>query len=110
MKAAVLALCVGIALPGLALSDSTTAVQDLHRGAAATVAGRVERITDDDEFLLTDETGSILIYIGPNRMPVRQGERIRVSGTVDDDDTPLELYATEIVLQDGEVVTLPNRD
>jgi uncharacterized protein YdeI (BOF family) len=74
------------------------------------LAGQVERITDDDEFRLVDETGSILVYIGPNPMPVRVGERIRVSGRVDDDDVPLEFYATEIRLEDGRVVPLPNPD
>jgi uncharacterized protein YdeI (BOF family) len=108
MKGAVLALSLAIALPGLALAD-TTAVQDLRRGMPTTVDGMVERITDDDEFLLADETGSILVYIGPNPMPVRAGERVRVAGAVDDDG-PLELYATQVTLPDGRVVPLPNRD
>lgn len=108
MKAAVLALSLAINLPGLALAD-TTAVQDLRRGMPATVEGKVERITDDDEFLLADETGSILVYIGPNPMPVRAGDRVRVAGAVDDDG-PLELYAAEVTLPDGRVVPLPNRD
>jgi uncharacterized protein YdeI (BOF family) len=108
MKATVLALSLTIALPGIALAE-TTAVQDLRRGMPATVDGVVERITDDDEFLLTDDTGSILVYIGPNPMPVRAGDRIRVAGAVDDDG-PLEFYATEVTLPDGRVVPLPNRD
>jgi uncharacterized protein YdeI (BOF family) len=108
MKAAVLALSLATALPGLALAE-TTAVQDLRRGMPATIDGVVERITDDDEFLLADETGSILVYIGPNPMPVRTGDRVRVAGAVDDDG-PLELYATEVTLPDGRVVPLPNRD
>jgi uncharacterized protein YdeI (BOF family) len=108
MKAAILALSLAVALPGIVLAD-TTAVQDLRRGMPATVEGVVERITDDDEFLLADETGSILVYIGPNPMPVRAGDRARVAGVVDDDG-PLELYATEVTLPDGRVVPLPNRD
>jgi uncharacterized protein YdeI (BOF family) len=91
MKGAVLALSLAIALPGLALAD-TTAVQDLRRGMPTTVDGMVERITDD-EFLLADETGSIRVYIGPNPMSVRAGERVQVARAVDDDG-PLELYAT----------------
>lgn len=108
MKGAALALSLAIVLPGLALAE-TTAVQDLRRGMPATVDGVVERITDDDEFLLADETGSILVYIGPNLMPVRAGDRVRVAGAVDDDG-PLEFYATEVTLPDGRVVPLPNRD
>ena len=108
MKAAVLALSLAIAFPGLALAE-TTAVQDLRRGMGATIDGVVKRITDDDEFLLADETGSILVYIGPNRMPVRAGDRVRVAGAVDDDG-PLEFYATEVTLPDGRVAPLPNRD
>lgn len=108
MKATVLALSLAIALPGISLAE-TTAVQDLRRGMPATVDGVVGRITDDDEFLLADDTGSILVYIGPNPMPVRAGDRIRVAGAVDDDG-PLEFYATEVTLPDGRVVPLPNRD
>jgi uncharacterized protein YdeI (BOF family) len=108
MKAAIPALLLALVLPGLALAD-TTSVRDLRRGMPAMIDGAVERITDDDEFLLADETGSILVYIGPNPMPVRAGDRVRVAGTVDDDG-PLELYATEVTLPDGRVVPLPNRD
>ena len=108
MKAAVLALSLALALSGVALAD-TTAVQDLRRGMPATVEGEVERITDDDEFVLADQTGSILVYIGPSPMPVRVGDRVRVAGAVDDDG-PLELYATEVTLPDGRVGPLPNRD
>ena len=50
-------------------------------------------------------TGRVLVYIGPNTMPVRAGERVQVSGQVDDDG-PLELYAAEITLADGRVVAL----
>lgn len=81
----------------------------LARSMGATVEGVVKRITDDDEFLLADETGSILVYIGPNPMPVRAGDRVRVAGAVDDDG-PLEFYATEVTLPDGRVAPLPNRD
>jgi hypothetical protein len=80
MKATVPARSLAIALPGIALAE-TTAVQDLCRGMPATVDGVVGHITDD-EFLLADDTGSILVYIGPNPMPVRAGDHIRVAGAV----------------------------
>ncbi|MEA3643106.1 MAG: OB-fold nucleic acid binding domain-containing protein [Lamprobacter sp.] len=110
MNAVRVALCISLLLPGLAQADPTTAVRDLRPGLVATVAGRVERITEEDEFRLADETGSILVYIGPNRLPVRTGDRVRVSGQVDDDDRPLEFYATEILFEDGRSVPLPNPD
>jgi uncharacterized protein YdeI (BOF family) len=108
MNATTPILFLALVLPGLALAD-TTSLRDLRQGMPAVIDGVVERITDDDEFLLADETGSILVYIGPNPMPVRAGDRVRVAGTVDDDG-PLELYATEVTLPDGRVVPLPNRD
>lgn len=111
MKGAALALSLAIALPVLVRAE-TTAVQDLRRGTSTTVAGVVERISDD-EFLRADETGSILVYIRPNPMPVRAGDRVRVAGAgagAVDDDGPLEFYATEVILPDGRVVPLHNRD
>jgi len=98
---------LALTFPGLALAKVTT-VGDLRPGLQVTVAGTVERITDEDEFLLADATGRVLVYIGPNTMPVRAGERVQVSGQVDDDG-PLELYAAEITLADGRVVALSYR-
>lgn len=101
------ALAMGLALPGVALAQPT-AIEDLRRGMAVTVEGEVERITDEDEFLLADASGRVLVYIGPNAMPVQQGQRVTVTGRVDDDG-PLELYAAEIALADGRVVALSYR-
>jgi uncharacterized protein YdeI (BOF family) len=102
-----LGAALALALPGAALAK-VTAVEDLRRGVDVRVEGTVERITDEDEFLLVDATGRVLVYIGPNAMPVREGERVLVSGRVDDDG-PLEIYAGEITLDDGRTVEFSYR-
>ncbi|MHA7887629.1 NirD/YgiW/YdeI family stress tolerance protein [Roseicyclus sp.] len=107
MKVMLLGAALALALPGAALAK-VTAVEDLRRGMAVTVEGTVERITDEDEFLLADASGRVLVYIGSNAMPVRDGEKIRVAGRVDDDG-PLEIYATEITLETGQTVVLSYR-
>lgn len=106
-------LGVGIAvltLPALAQTPPTTPVAEASRGMAIVVQGVVERITDEDEFRLADATGSILVYIGPNRMPAQIGETITVEGQVDDDPGPLEIYARTLTRADGTVVTFDMSD
>jgi uncharacterized protein YdeI (BOF family) len=68
-----------------------------------TVEGTVTRINDEDEFIITDSTGSIQIYTGRSYFTVDQGQRVSVRGLVDD-GVLLEIYADEIVLPDGSVV------
>lgn len=107
MARMLLGAVLALALPGAALAK-VTAVEDLRPGVTVMVEGTVERITDEDEFLLADATGRVLVYIGPNAMPVRDGERVRVAGRVDDDG-PLEIYAGEITLESGQTVGLSYR-
>lgn len=107
MKVLLPAAALALAVPGVALAK-VTAVDDLRPGAAVMVKGTVERITDEDEFVLADASGRVLVYIGPNAMPVREGERIVVSGRVDDDG-PLEIYAAEITLDGGRTVEFTYR-
>jgi uncharacterized protein YdeI (BOF family) len=95
-----------LALPASVAAAEVIAIGDLRRGMMATVEGTVARITDEDEFILADATGDIRIYIGPNAMPVRQGDAVRVEGFVDD-DLRMEIYADRITLADGRVVSLP---
>lgn len=97
-----------LVLPASAALAEITPIGDLRRNMPATVEGIVERITDEDEFRLADASGQITVYIGPNPMPVRVGDAIRVAGFVDD-DLRLELYADTITLPDGRVVSLPRR-
>mgnify|MGYP003565231679 CR=1 FL=1 len=97
-----------LAVPTGAALAEVMPIGDLRRGMMATVEGKVERITDEDEFILADVTGDIRIYIGPNAMPVRIGDAVRVEGVVDD-GLRKEIYADRITMADGSVVTLPRR-
>lgn len=109
----VLAAIVASATLALPLPATTQVVIDatistLERGQQVMLTGQVDRITDEDEFVLRDATGTVRVYVGPNRVPAAQGETIVVSGMVDDDG-PLEIYATAITRADGTVVELPHR-
>ncbi|MEO1237734.1 MAG: NirD/YgiW/YdeI family stress tolerance protein [Planctomycetota bacterium] len=82
-----------------------TPVDRVRRGQPVVLRGEVERVRDEDEFVLRDATGSIEVYIGwQNPMPVRVGDRVTVHGVADDDAFPgrrPDVYAREIVLPDG---------
>jgi uncharacterized protein YdeI (BOF family) len=100
------AFAIGLCVAAPALAQTATAIVDLQRGLSVSVTGTVERITDDDEFRLTDETGTLDVYIGPNPMPVQPGDAVTVQGIMDDDPGPLELYARQIILPNGQTVAL----
>jgi len=79
-----------------------TPIGDLERGSMVTVSGTVDRITDEDEFRLVDSTGRVRVYVGPNWVPVNEGESVTVKGFVDDDIIgPLEIYALSLIRADG---------
>lgn len=103
--AALTTLWVGAAV---ADDETVTPINDLQRGTMATLQGVVERLTDEDEFVLRDETGDVDVYVGPNWVPVDVGERIVVRGFVDD-GLFIEVYAREITRADGSVVTFERR-
>jgi len=88
----------------IADADHVTPIADVKRGTMVTVEGTVERITDEDEFRLTDASGSIRVYVGPNWVPAEVGELIIVSGFVDNDLGPREIYARSLTRADGSVV------
>lgn len=98
-----------LAAPALAFDDPTVSVADAKRGTFVTLEGEVTRILDEDTFRLSDGTGSIRIYIGPNRMPVRVGDSVAVNGFVDDDFGPREVYADAIETADGTIATFERR-
>ena len=84
-------------------------IAQLRRGQSATISGRVARLADTDEFRLEDESGSVRVYIGwRNQMPVAVGDRVTVSGVLDDDPWPIrnEFYADTISRSDGQVIAL----
>ena len=86
-----------------------TAIDDLQRGTMVTVKGTVERITDEDEFRLSDGTGSVRVYVGPNWVPANVGDNVTINGFVDDDLGPLEIYARSLTKADGTVVNFDLR-
>jgi uncharacterized protein YdeI (BOF family) len=95
------------ASPALA-TQGVTPIAEVRRDMAVTLKGTVERITDEDEFVLRDHSRAIRVHVGPNRVPAAPDEVITVIGHVDD-DRPIEVYATEIVRADGARVALPHR-
>lgn len=99
-----------LAGPALANTGATTvAIDALQYGTTATISGVVEQITDEDEFRLRDDSGSVLVYIGPGIVPFDTGEQVTVSGIVDRDFGRLELYAREATRADGSRVTFDHR-
>lgn len=93
-----------------AVANQITAIEDAQRGTMVTLEGTVERITDEDEFRLTDATGSIRIYVGPNWVPADVGEAVTVNGFVDDDLVgPREVYARTLTRADGTEITFDRR-
>ncbi len=91
-------LAATTAAPALA---SVQPIAEVTRGSMVTVQGTVERITDEDEFRLSDASGSILIYVGPTLVPAAVGDVVTVTGLVDDDPGPMEIYAREMTRADG---------
>lgn len=108
-RLALTALCATLAASP-ALAAPVTSVADARPGMLVTVTGIVSQITDEDEFLLADPSGSILIYVGPDMVPAAQGETVVVTGLVDDDPGPPEIYAQSLTRADGSVVTFAGHD
>ncbi|MEM7641666.1 MAG: hypothetical protein AAF366_03985 [Pseudomonadota bacterium] len=90
-------------------NGTATPIEDLTRNSMFTAQGRVDRITDEDEFRLADETGGIRVYVGPNLVPADVGEAVTVEGFVDRDFGRLEVYARSLTRADGSVVTFDRR-
>ena len=106
MRALLLSALVLTAAPVHA--GDVTRIADLVRNTNVTVAGTVSRLTDEDEFVLADASGSVRVYVGPNWVPVNPGDAVTVRGFVDS-DLRLEIYAREIVRPDGSTVRLEHR-
>jgi len=108
------ALALALAVPAptsaaSARSADVTPIAEAQRGTMVTVRGTVERITDEDEFRLTDASGTIRVYVGPNWVPADVGETVTVSGFVDDGLGPREIYARTLTRADGTVVAFERR-
>lgn len=100
---AVAHLLLAAVMPAAALAEEATPIADVQRGTMVTVTGTIERLLDTDEFRLTDPSGSIDVYVGPNWVPADIGEAVTVRGFVDN-DLLREIYARELVRADGSVV------
>jgi uncharacterized protein YdeI (BOF family) len=86
-------------------ADGLTPIGSVARNQMVTIAGTVDRITDEDEFYLRDNTGSIKVWTGNSFFTVEPGETVQVSGFVDD-GLFIEVYATEIVRESGDVIQI----
>lgn len=93
-----------------AQSDRVTPIAELQKGTMATVQGTIDRILDEDEFQISDTSGSVRVYVGPNWVPAEVGEAVTVNGFVDNDLGPLEIYARSLIRADGSVVAFAHRE
>ncbi|MCV3271106.1 hypothetical protein [Roseobacter sinensis] len=105
MRHSVWITCIALAAPSSVVAGST--IESITAETRVTVSGVVERITDEDTFILKDHTGRIPVYIGPNAMPVTSGVAVTVHGVVD--DMPREIYADRIGTADGQSFELDRR-
>lgn len=110
MKRLAATVLIGSIATTASASEGLTPIGELERGSAVTVAGTVTRITDEDEFRLTDASGTVRVYIGPHWVPANLGEAVIVAGTVDDDLGALELGAISLVRADGTVFNFDRGD
>ncbi|WP_298913991.1 NirD/YgiW/YdeI family stress tolerance protein [uncultured Algimonas sp.] len=88
--------------------ETVTPIRSVQRGTSVVLQGTVDRILDEDEFRLRDDSGHIKVYVGPNLVPAQTGDRVTVRGLVDDDNRR-EVYAREMVLSDGSTVVFDRR-
>jgi len=88
----------------------TSRIDDLRPYEVVRIEGVVERITDEDEFRIRDDSGSVRVYIGwRNQMPVARGERVSVVGIVDSGGPGAlfrEVYAYKLTTAAGRTVEL----
>ncbi len=102
MKTKAIVTALLLASPSFALAELTIA--DLQPDTQVTITGVVDRIADEDTFILRDPSGEIEVYLGPNLVPVSVGADVTVTGLVDDGPVP-EIYARTVTTSDGEVFT-----
>jgi uncharacterized protein YdeI (BOF family) len=80
------------------------AIRNLRPGRQQTIQGRVVRLIDDDDFVLRDRTGRILVDVDldDRRLPLRAGDSVRVVGRLDRDD--FDFDARRLVRPNGTVL------
>ena len=99
MKKTFMIAAIAIAAPTSLFAGQTIA--ELSDENRVTVSGVVERIADEDTFILKDHTGEIPVYLGPNVVPVAVGTAVTVHG-IFDDDSPQEIYADRLDTENGD--------
>jgi uncharacterized protein YdeI (BOF family) len=83
-----------------------TKVSELEKYTLTHIKGEVMKILDEDTFRLKDSSGKIQVYTGwKNTNIVEVGETVTVKGKLDP-GLIKEFYASEIIRENGEVVTL----
>ena len=98
--------CFVVAAPTSLVAGQTIA--EIRSDKRVTISGVVDRITSEDTFILKDHTGRIPVYLGPNRVPVKEGLAVMVHGLVDD-DVPREIYAKRMGVADVPELMLDRR-
>jgi uncharacterized protein YdeI (BOF family) len=88
-----------------------TEISALERYTTTHIKGEVVRLLDEDEFRLQDESGRIKVYVGwKNPGVVKKGDVITVKGMLDPGILFDEFYASEIILENGDVIKLKSGD
>lgn len=86
-------------------SGTVTEIGSLQRNTRVVIEGVVARASEEDEFVLQDATGSVQVYTGTSFFVAEPGEKVRVSGFVDE-SLVLEVYAQEVFHSDGRVTKI----
>jgi len=89
---------------GAVISSTTLAmnenIKDLPDGGIITISGTIERIRNNHEFTLRDNTGVITVEVGPSQsMKLQEGAVATVAGTVEKGLLSTNLSASSINLE-----------
>lgn len=82
----------------------TVPIRNLKQKSIQTIEGTVVRLVDDDDFVLRDRTGKILVDadLDNRRLSLKPGETITVIGRLDDDDPDFD--ALRVTHSNGAIV------
>lgn len=84
-------------------------IKNLKPGQTAKISGKVVRVTDEDEFILRDQSGSISVdaNLDDRFLNISKGDRVIVRGRRDNDD--FEFDAFRIQRKDGKRILSSDR-
>ncbi|NBC83673.1 MAG: NirD/YgiW/YdeI family stress tolerance protein [Bacteroidetes bacterium] len=83
-----------------------TRISELENYADSYIKGEVIKILDVDKFRFEDSSGNIKVYTGwKNTNLVKKNEKITIRGKLDPGIVK-EFYATEIIMENGEIIKL----